>query len=167
MYRSREKFFTCSGLARDQDTDVARRYLLRQRKEFLHRGRRPEQFVKPARRARLRAQALDFLLGGVKFVSSAQNQAKLDHVRRIRHAVVRAVLHDAEEQRAVFFVAEHHDGRVEGYLTDLIHEAKTRLVIAICAGSAEIQEYYVAPVAKIIETVKVELVDPACRKAIA
>jgi hypothetical protein len=77
------------------------------------------------------------------------------------------VLHDAEEQRTVFFVAEHHDGRVEGNLAYLIHEAKTRLIIAVCAGSPEVQEYYVTPVAKIVETARVELVDSACRKAIA
>jgi hypothetical protein len=77
------------------------------------------------------------------------------------------VLHDAEEQRTVFFVAKHHDGRVEGNFTYLIHEAKTRFIIALCAGSPKVQEYYVAPVPKIIETVEVELVDPVCRKAIA
>ena len=102
----------------------------------------------------------------MEFVRPAQNQAKLDHVGGIRYAVVGAVFHGTEKQRAIFFVAKHDDRRVKGYVADLIHEPKARIEITLRACRSEVQQYYVAPLPQVIKPLKLEFVDPACRKTV-
>jgi hypothetical protein len=56
---------------------------------------------------------------------------------------------------------------VQGYFSHLIHEAKTGFIIATRTRYPEIQESYVAPFAKIFESVELEFVNPSRRKAVA
>ncbi len=106
--------------------------------------------MEPSRAPRIGAEAIQLFLRGVKLHSATQNETQLDHVRRIRDAVVRAVFHHAYEQRAVFTVTKNHHGGMRGKLADFVHHARADFEFAVDARSAHVDQKHVAPLAQFV-----------------
>jgi hypothetical protein len=56
------------------------------------------------------AESSKFLLGGVKFVDTTEDYAKLIYIGRISNAIVGAVFDSAQKRPTMFFVAKDYDG---------------------------------------------------------
>ena len=165
MNRASQKLFPRACLAGDENVHVARRNLLREREEFLHGGRRSDQLVELSSIAGSRAQALQLFLCGVEFVSALQNQPELNHVGRVHHAIVGAVLHHSHEQRTILSVAKRDHRRMDGNLADLVHQTQAGFVVALSPGMPKIEQHHIAPIAMLVEAAQLEFVASARGKA--
>jgi hypothetical protein len=101
-----------------------------------------------------RAQLLEFFLRSVELVCAPQDEAKLNHIRWIGHAVNCAVANRLKNELSIFFFAENHQRWMGGELAELVHEAKDGLVVPVGIGRPQIQQDYVGLLANFTQMIE-------------
>src|ERR1700676_5558939 len=103
----------------------------------------------------------------MKLVRPAQTDPEFHTVWRVFFAIVRAVLDGPEDQRAVFFFAQHHQRRMRRNLTNLVHQPQGSFVVTLGVRRPQVQQYDVGRLADVGELIELLFTDRARRETIA
>src|SRR5579864_4749360 len=97
----------------------------------------------------------------MEFIGALQNQPEFDHIRRVHHAVVGAVLHHSHEERTILSVAERDHRGMDWNLAYFVHQPEAGFVITLSTGQPKIEQHYIAPIAMLVEAAHLEFVTSA------
>ena len=139
-----EEFLAGAGFAGDEHVDVAGSDALGEGKKLLHGSRAAEKAVEATAAIFKSAQMTQLAFGGGHAIGAAEEKTELQDVGRVGYGIGSALFNGAQEEAAIFGVAENNDRGMGGLGVDVVEKAKANFFGGV-VGMAKIEKDHVRP----------------------